>query len=88
MPLADRCEHGGPTDMNVLVNQTVVVRGQDRALPIAVPRSRGRLPAPIREPEDRQVRLRARLRERVGARHLREAAHQVRRMSHTVDSFR
>ena len=22
MPLADRCEHGGPTDMNVLVNQS------------------------------------------------------------------
>ena len=22
MPLADRCEHGGPTDMNILVNQT------------------------------------------------------------------
>ena len=22
MPLADRCDHGGPTDMNVLVNQT------------------------------------------------------------------
>ena len=35
-----------------------------------------------------QVRLRARLRERVGARHLREAAHQVRRVSHIVGSFR
>ena len=54
--------------------------GKDRPLPLAVPRPRRRLPAPVREPEDRQVRLRARLRQRVGAGHLREAAHQVRRV--------
>ena len=59
----------------------IVVAGQDRAVPVAVPRSRRRLPASIREPEDGQVWLCARLRQRVGARHLREAAHQVRRMS-------
>ena len=35
-------------------------------------------PASIREPENREVRLRTRMRQRVGTRHLRKAARQMR----------
>ncbi len=40
---------------------TVDFLGEDWALPLPVSRARRRLPTPIREPKDRQVRLRARL---------------------------
>ena len=63
------------------VDQTSSSAGEDRAVSVALPRPRRRLPASIREPEDGQVRVCARLRQRMGAGHLREAAHQMRRVS-------
>jgi hypothetical protein len=56
----------------------VVAGGEDRPFPVALPRSRGRVPAAIREPQNRQVWVRARVCQRVGPRGLREAAHQMR----------
>jgi hypothetical protein len=46
---------------------------------IAIFRSlfRGREDASVREPQDREIRLRASVRQRMGSRHLREAAHQM-----------
>ena len=51
---------------------------EDRPFPIALPRSRRRVPAPIREPEDRKGWIRSRMCQRVGPRRVREATHQVR----------
>ncbi len=59
----------------------LLVGGEDRPIPFAVPRTRGRVSASIREPENRQVRLRPSLCQRVGTGHLRKTAHQVRRVS-------
>ena len=53
---------------------------KDRLVPFVVPRARGRLSPPLRESQDAQGRLRAGMRERVGARRLRETADQMRRV--------
>ena len=55
-------------------------RSQDRPVPLAVSRARRCLSAPVREPQDRQVRLSAGVRQRVGCRRVREAQGQVRRV--------
>ena len=60
---------------------TLCLFGEDRAVQVALPWPHGRLSTTIREPKDRQVRLRPGVRERVGARYLREAADQMRSLS-------
>ena len=56
----------------------IAVGSEDRPFPVAFSRSRRRVPAAIREPQNRPVRVRARLCQRVGPWRLREASHQMR----------
>ena len=56
----------------------IVAADEDRSLPFALSRSRRRVPAAIREPQDRQVWVRARMCQRVDPRGVREATHQMR----------
>src|SRR5438034_7732456 len=46
--------------------------GKNRAVPLALPRARGCVSTSIREPENREVRLRTRMRQRVGTPYLRK----------------
>ena len=59
----------------------IVAAGEDHPFSVALQRPRRRVPAAIREPQDGPVWLRSRLCQRVGPWRVREAAHQMRRMS-------
>jgi addiction module HigA family antidote len=57
----------------------IVAGGEDRPVPVALPRPRRRVPAAIRKPQDRQGSVCARMCQRMGPRRLRQAAHPMAR---------